>query len=590
MSVNNFKAIFTLIVFLIAEVLVSFPVYIPVPSYLRKRFKTWKLVPSMTRIPINYVTAPTGAVLILLAAGCIHGEQIRSGIVGSDGVEPLNVMTLFICLAYMILSVDKAGVLRFLAFWVASRSGSSGIKLYVAIYAFFFGVGAIIGNDPVILSGVPFLAYFTHETGIHPPTAWIFSQFVNANIASAVLVSSNPTNLVLSGAFAISYFVYTAKIILPVLAATLLTLPALLFLFRDPKYIPREMKPISLSPRSALIDPFGGVFGSTILVLTLCTLVATSTLHPQLYQVTVPPAIIVLSRDILYDLRSYPARKEELKVASEGQDNDNMALQKMEKVPNAQVQMVTNEDQNGDITLVGISPSKQGEHDTSSGPVVNRGSATSSRPNEQTTSSKGEAGTAPEAEATKLASPELQKTNSNPLERMLPTVTAILRIMPFSLVLFSFSLFILVQGLGVTGWVDVWAGWWATWVEKTGLVGTVFGMGLVSCILCNIFGTNIGATILLARVLQVWIQTSSPTPSQRLQDGAIYTLALGSNYGAFTFSFPASLAGLLWRKLLLAKGIKVKMGQFARLNLLPCAVAMGVSCTVLIGEIYVIHK
>ena len=82
----------------------------------------------------------------------------------------------------MVLSVDKAGVLRFLAFWVASRSGSSGIRLYVAIYAFFFCVGTVIGNDPVILSGVPFLAYFTQETGINPPTAWVFSQFVIANI------------------------------------------------------------------------------------------------------------------------------------------------------------------------------------------------------------------------------------------------------------------------------------------------------------------------------------------------------------------------------------------------------------------------
>lgn len=90
--------------------------------------------------------------------------------------------------------------------------------------------------------------------------------------------------------------------------------------------------------------------------------------------------------------------------------------------------------------------------------------------------------------------------------------------------------------------------------------------------------------------MQVWIQTPSQTPSAQLQDAAIYTLALGSNYGAFTFSFPASLAGLLWRKLLLAKGIKVKMGQFAKLNVLPCAVAMGVSCSVLIGEIYVIHR
>jgi Na+/H+ antiporter NhaD/arsenite permease-like protein len=81
----------------------------------------------------------------------------------------------------MVISVDKAGIFRFLAFWVAIKSGSSGIRLYIAIYAFFFAMGVVVGNDPVILSGTPFLAYFTHEVGIEP-RAWIFGQFVMANI------------------------------------------------------------------------------------------------------------------------------------------------------------------------------------------------------------------------------------------------------------------------------------------------------------------------------------------------------------------------------------------------------------------------
>jgi Na+/H+ antiporter NhaD/arsenite permease-like protein len=86
----------------------------------------------------------------------------------------------------------------------------------------------------------------------------------------------------------------------------------------------------------------------------------------------------------------------------------------------------------------------------------------------------------------------------------------------------------------------------------------------------KIFGTNIGATILLSRILQAWIQ-STPSPSSRVRDASILALALGSNYGAFTFSFPASLAGLLWRRLLADKGIVVTMGQFAKLNLMPVA-------------------
>lgn len=42
-------------------------------------------------------------------------------------------------------------------------------------------------------------------------------------------------------------------------------------------------------------------------------------------------------------------------------------------------------------------------------------------------------------------------------------------------------------------------------------------------------GTNIGATILLTRVIQQWIMKYSP--ESHVSKGAIYALALGSNFG-----------------------------------------------------------
>ncbi|KAG8800228.1 hypothetical protein FRC16_003366 [Serendipita sp. 398] len=582
MPVNNFKAIFTLLIFLIAEFLVIFPVYIPIPKRFSRSWKQEKRpinglgdvdpVPQSYRIPLDFRTAPFIAVLLLLASECIHGAEVRKGIVGSDGVEPLNVMALFISLAYMVISVDNAGLLRFLAFWVACRSGTSGIRLYSSICTFFFVLGVIVGNDPVILSGVPFLAYFTRETGIDPPTAWIFAQFIIANIASAVLVSSNPTNLVLSGAFSISFFTYTAKIIVPVISATVFMLPLLLLIFRDPKFIPRRLTPITLSPRSVLVDPFGGIFGATILILTLCALVSTSFLHPQVYLVTVPPAVIVFLRDIVHDIRGYNARKHGSQCRAD--------------------QEKTMGDTNPRSTSVFRDSGADIAHDTIADatildyPEVESKHRQCDNENLATSIPAGDDRlTQGEISEKRI---ETQSSKLDTLRSMFPNVLIILRLMPFSLVVFSFSMFILVQGLAVTGWVDVWAGWWNQWVAHTGTVGSIFGMGLISCILCNVFGTNIGATILLARILQVWIQSRDPHP--RIKDGAIYALALGSNYGAFTFSFPASLAGLLWKRLLMQKGIIVTMSQFARLNFIPVAVAMGVSSAVLIGQVYIIHR
>jgi hypothetical protein len=67
-----------------------------------------------------------------------------------------------------------------------------------------------------------------------------------------------------------------------------------------------------------------------------------------------------------------------------------------------------------------------------------------------------------------------------------PTVTAVLAHLPFALVPFAFCMFILVQGLVTKGWVEVFAHGWDHWVNTTGTVGAIGGMGFLSVILCNV--------------------------------------------------------------------------------------------------------
>jgi len=87
--------------------------------------------------------------------------------------------------AYLTISLDAAGLFRFLAFWVANKGGSSGRKLYLYFWVFFLLLAVAVGNvgsvfflpfqvftliqDPVILSGTPFIAYFTRITGYVVP-------------------------------------------------------------------------------------------------------------------------------------------------------------------------------------------------------------------------------------------------------------------------------------------------------------------------------------------------------------------------------------------------------------------------------------
>lgn len=154
--------------------------------------------------------APPLGVILLLATRAIDGATLTRGILGADGIKPLDIMALFISLAvrakslspqnsdmnaviadavlhilkqYISISLDATGLMRFLAFLLLSKS-NSGRRLYIYLYLLFFLAGVVVGNDPVILSGTAFLAYMTRVAGIIPPTAWIFAQFSVANIGA----------------------------------------------------------------------------------------------------------------------------------------------------------------------------------------------------------------------------------------------------------------------------------------------------------------------------------------------------------------------------------------------------------------------
>ncbi|KAG4221833.1 hypothetical protein PC116_g29691 [Phytophthora cactorum] len=67
-----------------------------------------------------------------------------------------------------------------------------------------------------------------------------------------------------------------------------------------------------------------------------------------------------------------------------------------------------------------------------------------------------------------------------------PTAAVVMSHLPFALVPFAFSMFVLVQALVTKGWVPVFAYGWDHWVNRTGTIGSVGGMGFLSVILCNV--------------------------------------------------------------------------------------------------------
>ena len=72
------------------------------------------------------------------------------------------------------------------------------------------------------------------------------------------------------------------------------------------------------------------------------------------------------------------------------------------------------------------------------------------------------------------------------LQETFPTAVTVLAHLPFALVPFAFSMFVLVQALVTKGWVPVFAHGWDHWVNKTGTIGSIGGMGFLSVVLCNV--------------------------------------------------------------------------------------------------------
>ncbi|GAA5948811.1 hypothetical protein JCM3765_003909 [Sporobolomyces pararoseus] len=501
-------------------------------------------------IPLDLRTAPLIGCIVLLMTTTIDGSVVRAGIVGEGGARPYDVLVLFISLAYISTALDSTGGLRALAFYISQRTAktpknsppgadkmANGLKLWTVLYGFWFFFGVLVGNDPIVLSGTAFLSYFTKTTGITEPRAWTMSQFIAANIASAALVSSNPTNILIAGAWELNFLTgFTAYTILPTVVAAVVAFPLLLALFTlrspppspdkatstsgnvaRPRYIPSQLLPPDIDPRTALLDKDGAIFHTTLLLVTLATLVGTSFVKGgkvEVWMVTMPAGLIALFRDI-WSERKKP---------------------KVLKTEEIEMEVPTQP-----VSTPQVTPSRR------------------------------------------ISLPYLV---SKTCERF-PTTTSTISRLPLSLLLFAGGVFVLSRGLTTLGWTSVFAGWLAKICVNP--AATVFFVGyLVAFVLCPLVGTNIGATILFVEILRSPSFTQAPhvVADPLILRGAIYSLALSSNLGAFSWTISASLAGLLWTTILRQKGIKVSQKSFAAFNLPVLLILQTVASAVVLLECY----
>ncbi len=544
---------------------------------------------------MNYVTAPLIAVLFLLAISAIGRAQIHGGIIGNNdtSISPYDVILVFLCLGYIANSLEASGLIRYLVFRVIQWTGKLGHRLFLSLYVCFFLLSIFIGNDPIMLL---FLYYMVRVSGnIKHPRAWIHTQFAIVNIATGILVSSNPTNLVLAGTFNIKFVTYTAHMVVPVVVTAVLLFPFLLFfVFNDESLVPKRItfhelpeedrvkKPVDLkipfasgmdgeededSPGKnmqllrSVFNPFldraSAVFGGVIMASTVILLLVLNAVFLEKggnndYWTALPAAFVLFCWDLAWGWRFRHERREisrrgrqevERQRAeraeqiyafeeSEKQEKQEKQEEEEEEEEHQDLMLATNTQNDACSPDTTISPTVQEQAETSGDSDKDNTTAANNiqptttnddnplpNPNHQPDpaiiypipSNTTEPGTGilpnqPQRALTltNRSSISLPPSSSKPLpnhpktflsllhtihnwtQETFPTTTSALSHLPYALVPFSFSMFILVEGLVHSGWIPVFAYGWDRWVARTGTVGSVFGMGVLGVVLSNV--------------------------------------------------------------------------------------------------------
>ena len=412
----------------------------------------------------------------------------------------------------MFITLDVTGILQAAAFWVSNQGGNNTRKLYFYFYALLTTVGMVLGNDPVILSGTAFLVYYTSATNL-PPMAWLILEFAAANTASMVLFVGNFTNVVICEGFQVNNAVFTAYTILPFIACNVACYAALAFQFRNPKHVPPQF-PVAgkLNPLDALRDPVGAIFGGSLLLTCLTVIMVLSFFHIDVWKIALPFAVAKFIFDLSWDHYRFIKGKLDLPEPTTNKPQEDRVFTTLKRALSIFPDVESLESDRNVVSPIEEEP----------GPPL----------------------------STRLAA-------------HFPTVFTALPRLPFSLIPFAFSQFILIEALAHQGWIDIFAIWLVK-ASNRQMIPTIWLIGVLDVILCNVAGTNIGATILLTKVVRA--APNFPVGSTR---AAAIALAVASNIGAVSFTFSASLAGLLWKSILRKKGIYIKQSTFAFWNSLP---------------------
>ncbi len=186
-----------------------------------------------------YWLAPLLGAALMAAFGCVTLDRISAGLMANTDVNPIKILVLFLSMTLISVFLDNTGFFSYLAMAALKRAGRSQLTLLLSLYTIVSVLTVFTSNDIIVLTFTPFICYFAKCARIDP-MPYLIGEFVAANTWSMALIIGNPTNIYLATAAGESFISYLKVMLLPTLCSGLVSLGALLLIFRKKLSMPIE--------------------------------------------------------------------------------------------------------------------------------------------------------------------------------------------------------------------------------------------------------------------------------------------------------------------------------------------------------------
>lgn len=493
-------------------IVVFFLILIPVAyPFTIKLFKN-KVIDKIT---VNFALASFVGTVFLLIITVISAKDFENGIVGDQSVAPYTIIILVITLAYTCVSVDCTGILEYLAGIIAKKAGDSKLRIFFYFYALNSILTIFVSNDVAILTMTPIILYTCSDLKLNP-TPFLIGQFISSNTWSTVLLVGNPTNIIVSLAYKISFINYLKYMAVGAIAAGLVSL-VFVYLTFFKELNENIAKNIETHDKKTKFDSKWSVISSSaLLIVELILLMISNYIHMELWVITLVIGIITFIKDLFVP-------------------HDSTNLESLQ------------------------SPSNSDE-ETSIGDKES------------------------ESEAVKLTQmdviePENKQKSVSCLCIMKSRALYILSSrMPWAIVPFTLSMFIIVESLRTQGWIERISSFFVYVASIQNDYGFGICLTFISAFLCILLN-NQPMTILLTKILISNNYFCGIT--QRKAEISPFFLILGSNLGG-NLAVNGALAGLMWATILQAKGYNMSYFTFMKYGMIATIPAIVIGSVVLV--------